>query len=103
MYGYRDSKVSRGRRLQNTKANKGTLRMVTMCGMTGISGLLWHIDMCQRIQGLSAALFHLRKIGRLGERVNAATEQPREDGALRGLTRKIGPPWHIDRAFLGDL
>ena len=38
-----------------------------------------------------------------GERVNAATKQPREDGALRGLTRKSGPPWHIDRAFLGDL
>ena len=38
-----------------------------------------------------------------GERVNAATERPREDGALRGLTGKSGPSWPIDGAFLGDL
>ena len=38
-----------------------------------------------------------------GERVNTATKQPREDGALRGLTRNSGSSWHIDRAFLGDL
>ena len=38
-----------------------------------------------------------------GERINAATKQPREDGTPCGLMRKSGQLWHIDRDFLGDL
>ena len=65
LYGYRDTKGSRGGRVKNTKANKGTLRMVTLCGMAGIRGLLWYIDMCQRVQGRSAAMLNLRTSGGL--------------------------------------
>ena len=50
MYGYRDSKGSRGRRIQNTKANKGTERVATLFGLAGMSGPLWHIDELLRVQ-----------------------------------------------------
>ena len=40
---------------------------------------------------------------RQGGELDAATERPKEDGALCGLTETSVPQWYIEGAFLGSV
>ena len=50
LYGYSNRSGRRWGKIQNTKANKGTERVATLCGMAGMSSPLWHIDELLRVQ-----------------------------------------------------